>query len=57
MVVARASTSLLRQLVRLGLIALTRGEEATYTTTTRFLQGFGLTSLDDLPRGDDLGTL
>jgi segregation and condensation protein B len=52
------SLSLLRQLVRLGLIALSGAkEEATYATTTRFLQEFGLTSLDDLPRGDDLATM
>jgi chromosome segregation and condensation protein ScpB len=44
--------------VRLGLIALTRGEDgATYSTTTRFLQEVGLTSLEDLPRNDDLGTM
>ncbi|NBO91460.1 MAG: SMC-Scp complex subunit ScpB [Planctomycetia bacterium] len=51
------SLSLLRQLVRLGLIALSRGEETTYSTTSRFLQEFGLSSLDDLPRGDEMATM
>lgn len=47
----------LRQLVRLGLVAVTRGEEdAAYTTTTRFLQELGLSSLDDLPRVEDIQT-
>ena len=51
------SLAALRQLVRLGLIVLGRGEQgATYTTTTRFLREFGLTSLDDLPRGDETFT-
>jgi segregation and condensation protein B len=45
----------LRQLVRLGLAAVTRRGEADqrevcYGTTPRFLDLFGLTSLDDLPR-------
>lgn len=46
----------LRQLVRLGLIAAGRGgarpdgRAAGYATTPRFLDLFGLTSLDDLPR-------
>ena len=39
----------LRQLVRLGLVAAGRGG-AGYATTPRFLDLFGLTSLDDLPR-------
>jgi segregation and condensation protein B len=48
------SLSALRQLVRLGLIVLTRGEsESTYSTTSRFLREFGLSSLEDLPRGDE----
>jgi segregation and condensation protein B len=48
----------LRQLVRLGLIALQRGEasqrEVSYSTTAKFLRLFGLRSLDDLPRTEDL---
>ena len=48
----------LRQLVRLGLIALQRGEadrrEVCYSTTAKFLKLFGLHSLDDLPRTQDL---
>lgn len=55
------STTLLRLLVRLGLIASSRqtlpeGEgKATvvYNTTSRFLELFHLTSLDDLPRMGD----
>jgi segregation and condensation protein B len=50
---------LLRQLVRRGLATvLQRGEadrkHVTYGTTRRFLELFGLTSLDDLPRTQDL---
>jgi segregation and condensation protein B len=52
------SASALRQLVRLGLIAVQRGEadgrEVTYSTTSRFLSLFQLRSLDDLPRTQDL---
>ena len=48
----------LRQLVRLGLIALQRGEasqkEVCYGTTAKFLRLFDLHSLDDLPRTQDL---
>jgi segregation and condensation protein B len=48
----------LRQLVRLGLVALQRGEsgqrEVAYGTTPRFLKLFQLRSLDDLPRTLDL---
>jgi segregation and condensation protein B len=55
------STSALRQLVRLGLIAVQRGEadqrEVVYRTTTRFLALFQLRSLDDLPRTQDLQKL
>jgi segregation and condensation protein B len=53
------SLALLRQLVRLGLIALQRGGpgEGQYGTTTRFLKLFGLRSLDDLPRTQDLQKL
>jgi segregation and condensation protein B len=51
--------ALLRQLVRLGLAAVRRGEggEAAYVTTARFLSLFGLRSLDDLPRTQDLQKL
>lgn len=48
----------LRQLVRLGLVAIQRGEasqkEICYGTTAKFLKVFGLHSLDDLPRTQDL---
>lgn len=45
------SLASLRQLVRLGLVAVQRGEgEAAYGTTARFLRLFGLRNLDDLPR-------
>ena len=52
----------LRQLVRRGLIAVTqRGEagqrEVKYGTTARFLELFGLKSLDDLPQTQDLQKL
>ena len=52
------SGSILRQLVRLGLIAVQHRAEAgtrevRYGTTPRFLQLFGLTSLDELPRLGD----
>jgi len=45
----------LRQLVRLGLVAVQHRAEAgarevRYGTTPRFLQVFGLGSLDELPR-------
>ena len=55
------SGSALRQLVRLGLIAVQRGEseqrQVTYSTTPRFLTLFQLRSLDDLPRTQDLQKL
>ncbi|MGH7172921.1 MAG: SMC-Scp complex subunit ScpB [Gemmataceae bacterium] len=55
------SASALRQLVRLGLIAVQRGEsnqrEVAYSTTSRFLSLFQLRSLDDLPRTQDLQKL
>jgi segregation and condensation protein B len=55
------SSSALRQLVRLGVIAVQRGEadqrEVTYRTTSRFLSLFQLRSLDDLPRTQDLQKL
>jgi segregation and condensation protein B len=49
----------LRQLIRLGLVALQRGggedgREVSYSTTARFLTLFSLRSLDDLPRTQDL---
>lgn len=55
------SAGMLRQLVRLGLIAVRRGEaeqkEVCYITTPRFLSLFQLRSLDDLPRPQDLQRL
>jgi len=56
------SGSLLRQLVRRGLIAVVqRGEsskrEVAYGTTPRFLELFKLRSLDDLPQTQDLQKL
>jgi segregation and condensation protein B len=55
------SRSQLRQLVRLGLIALQRGEvsqkDDSYGTTAKFLKLFGLHSLEDLPRTRDLQTI
>jgi segregation and condensation protein B len=52
------SGATLRQLVRLGLIAVQHradatGREVRYGTTPRFLQVFGLASLDELPRLGD----
>jgi segregation and condensation protein B len=56
------SGALLRQLVRRGLIQVTRApgapaKEITYGTTQRFLEMFGLSSLDDLPKTHDLQQL
>jgi segregation and condensation protein B len=56
------SGSLLRQLVRRGLIAVVhRGDsaqrEVSYGTTARFLELFRLRSLDDLPQTQDLQRL
>lgn len=52
------SMASLRQLVRLGLIAIQRGDsqqrEVIYGTTSRFLKLFGLRSLEELPRTHDL---
>ncbi|HEY1380448.1 MAG TPA: SMC-Scp complex subunit ScpB [Gemmataceae bacterium] len=50
------SAALVRQLVRLGLVAVLPGDgrEAAYGTTARFLELFGLQSLDDLPQTLDL---
>jgi segregation and condensation protein B len=52
------SGSILRYLVRLGLVAVQHRAEAgiravRYGTTARFLQVFGLASLDELPRLGD----
>lgn len=55
------STSVLRQLVRLGLIAVQRSQgektEVCYGTTAKFLKLFQLSSLDDLPRTQELQQL
>jgi segregation and condensation protein B len=55
------SAALLRQLVRLGLVAVQRGgaggREVAYGTTPRFLSLFKLRSLDDLPRTQDIQQL
>lgn len=53
------SGALIRPLVRLGLIAALPGKEKepAYGTTARFLELFGLRSLDDLPRTGDLQLL
>ena len=52
------SGAILSQLVRRQLLAVERGEEKPrrpmYRTTQRFLDLFGLASLDDLPRSQDL---
>lgn len=52
------AAALMRQLLRRELISLERGEGGTddvrYHTTPRFLQLFGLGSLDDLPQAEDL---
>jgi segregation and condensation protein B len=52
------SGSILRQLVRLGMVAVQHRAEAgsrevRYGTTPRFLRVFGLASLDELPRMGD----
>ena len=55
---AKPSGGLLSQLVRRQLILLERSpenrKETLYRTTSRFLDLFGLTSLDDLPRSQDI---
>ena len=48
------SAALIRQLVRLGLVAVLPGDGPTYGTTARFLELFHLRSLDDLPQTLDL---
>ena len=40
----------LRQLVRLNLVTVTRRGDTAYGTTPRFLEVFGLETLDDLPQ-------
>jgi segregation and condensation protein B len=53
------SAGVLRQLVRLGLAAIQRGEggQASYNTNAKFLKLFELASLEDLPRTQDLQRL
>lgn len=55
------SASLVRQLVRLGLIKVEKplpgSTEPAFGTTPRFLEIFGLSSLDDLPKTADLQKL
>ena len=56
------SGALLRQLVRRGLIHIVPmpgapRKEVAYATTAKFLDMFGLTSLDDLPKTHDLQQL
>jgi segregation and condensation protein B len=53
------SGALLRQLVRRGLLCVVQRADAeqravSYGTTPKFLELFGLSSLDDLPRTQDL---
>lgn len=52
------ASAVLRQLLQRELISLQRGDggkdDVTYRTTPRFLQLFGLGSLDDLPLPEDL---
>lgn len=51
--------NVLRQLVRRQLVGVRRDSDASgnvvYETTPRFLEVFGVASLDELPRGDDRG--
>ena len=51
--------NVLRQLVRRQLVAVRRDGDASegvvYETTPRFLEVFGVASLDELPRGDNRG--
>lgn len=54
------SAAVLKQLVRRGLIQVidrgdTHHKDVMYGTTPRFLEMFGLQSLDDLPKTQDLG--
>jgi segregation and condensation protein B len=58
---SKPSGGILSQLVRRQLIKIERlperPKELLYRTTARFLDLFGLESLDDLPRGHDIDTL
>jgi segregation and condensation protein B len=56
------SGAILRQLLRRGLVKISDKQEAAkhetlYATTQRFLELFQLSSLDDLPRTQDLATM
>lgn len=56
------SGPILKQLIRRGLVHVAdRGDahqkDVMYGTTPRFLEMFGLTSLDDLPKTQDLGEI
>lgn len=55
------TTAIIRQLVRLGLISVQRGQsdarEITYGTTKKFLELFRLKSLEDLPRHQEMEEL
>lgn len=56
------SAALLRQLVRRGLVHIMplpggKAREVVYATTAKFLEMFGLASLDDLPKTHDLQRL
>lgn len=55
------TATIIRQLVRLGLISVQRGQsdarEITYGTTKKFLELFRLKSLDDLPRHQEMEEL
>ncbi|OAI56857.1 hypothetical protein AYO47_01900 [Planctomyces sp. SCGC AG-212-M04] len=49
--------SIIRQLIRRDLVSISRGEDGKairYSTSPRFLELFGLRSLNDLPRAEDL---
>jgi len=54
----RPSNNILRQLVRRGLLRIERTDSkkrtVNYFTTDRFLELFGMDSLEDLPRSEDL---
>lgn len=56
------SAALLRQLLRRGLVQIAplpggKAREVVYSTTAKFLDMFGLQTLDDLPKTHDLQTL
>ena len=49
--------SIIRQLIRRDLVSISRGDDGKsirYSTSPRFLELFGLRSLNDLPRAEDL---